>query len=229
MFDDDTKCVGLARIGSSTQQIVYGAIRDLRDCDFGKPLHSFVVPGDTHFIERDVLEMYALHREEDEKESKEDDENEIKDNGDEMDNRANTIWTGTDFSGIWTLKESDNLEGYLQSEGWTEGKVTQQIIQNENEMKIKMFSSNGSCSYLLVVGGESVQFTDFYGNSCQITAQWDENRQCVFEHVVKTLKETDTVKKYVIRRALDTIDANRMAVEITNESQHKMTRFYTKL
>eukprot|EP01084_Bolivina_argentea_P217349 369047_1 len=67
VYDENTKCVGLARIGSKTQKIVYGTMKELLQIDFGKPLHSFVIPGNTHFIEKDVLQMYALESSNDSK------------------------------------------------------------------------------------------------------------------------------------------------------------------
>ena len=69
------------------------------------------------------------------------------------------------------------------------GTVTQQILQNEDTMKIKVFSSNGSYSYVVVVGGEAVEFTDLNGDCCSTTAEWDEDRKCVVEHIAKTLKK----------------------------------------
>lgn len=238
MFDGDTKCVGLARIGSSTQQIVYGAMRDLKDCDFGKPLHSFVIPGDVHFVEEEVLGMYSLRRHEDEDTKHGDAENDGGATEPEPEQKeAVEQWVGTDFTGIWTLSASDNLEQYLQSEGWPEvmrkaaasGTVTQQILQNEDTMKIKVFSSNGSYSYVVVVGGEAVEFTDLNGDCCSTTAEWDEDRKCVVEHIAKTLKKTESVRNYVTRRSLDDLDAKQMTLEITNESQQKLTRIYTKI
>merc|ERR1712083_1053006 len=62
VYSADTKCVGLARIGSKSQQIVFGKMSELMAVDFGKPLHSFVIPGRTHFVEEDVLRMYALNK-----------------------------------------------------------------------------------------------------------------------------------------------------------------------
>ena len=33
---------------------------ELLDIDFGEPLHSLVIAGETHPLERDVLAMYAV-------------------------------------------------------------------------------------------------------------------------------------------------------------------------
>ena len=46
--------LSLARIGHQTQviKLPFSAI---------KPLHSFVIPSDTHFLENDVLPIYQIH------------------------------------------------------------------------------------------------------------------------------------------------------------------------
>ena len=60
VFTKDMKCVGLARIGHDSQIIKYGTLSELMAYDFGEPLHSFVIPGTTHFLESDVLKMYEI-------------------------------------------------------------------------------------------------------------------------------------------------------------------------
>ncbi|ETO08451.1 diphthamide biosynthesis protein 5 [Reticulomyxa filosa] len=60
VYNEETKCIGLARVGNENQQIVYGTMKELKQHDFGEPLHSFVIPGTTHYIEEEVLDMYAI-------------------------------------------------------------------------------------------------------------------------------------------------------------------------
>lgn len=56
-----TLCVGLARMGQSTQQIVAGTLQELRNCDCGGPLHSLIVTGgDLHDLELDFLKEFLL-------------------------------------------------------------------------------------------------------------------------------------------------------------------------
>ena len=55
IISEDTKCVVLCRAGSINPKIVYGRIEDLLDYDFGKPLHSIIIPGKLHFMEEDAL------------------------------------------------------------------------------------------------------------------------------------------------------------------------------
>ncbi|KNC49547.1 diphthine synthase [Thecamonas trahens ATCC 50062] len=51
----DTQVVALARVGQETQVIAAGSIAELLPLDFGPPLHSLVVVGETHFLEDEIL------------------------------------------------------------------------------------------------------------------------------------------------------------------------------
>ncbi|KAL7580054.1 hypothetical protein ACA910_005039 [Epithemia clementina (nom. ined.)] len=55
-----TLCVGLARMGQATQQIVAGTLNELVKVDFGEPLHSLIVCGDLHDLELEVLKEYLI-------------------------------------------------------------------------------------------------------------------------------------------------------------------------
>lgn len=55
-----TLCVGLARLGQPTQQIVAGTLQELQEVDFGKPLHSLIICGELHELELEVLKEYLL-------------------------------------------------------------------------------------------------------------------------------------------------------------------------
>ncbi len=57
---ETTLCVGLARLGQSTQQIVAGTLKELQEVDFGEPLHSFIVCGELHELEMEVLKEYLI-------------------------------------------------------------------------------------------------------------------------------------------------------------------------
>lgn len=59
-YNEDTNCVGLARLGSEDQKIVAGTMRQLLAVDFGEPLHCLVIVGTTHPIEEEMLNMYKL-------------------------------------------------------------------------------------------------------------------------------------------------------------------------
>jgi diphthine synthase len=59
-YGADTLCVGVARIGSDSQAIVAGGLAALRGVDFGPPLHSLVIAGDTHPIELEYLSQFMV-------------------------------------------------------------------------------------------------------------------------------------------------------------------------
>ncbi|XP_011028994.1 PREDICTED: probable diphthine synthase [Populus euphratica] len=59
-YNEDTNCVGLARLGNEDQKIVAGTMRQLLAVDFGAPLHCLVIVGTTHPIEEEMLNMYKL-------------------------------------------------------------------------------------------------------------------------------------------------------------------------
>nr|CCC90290.1 unnamed protein product [Trypanosoma congolense IL3000] len=59
--DGSSLAVGMARIGSETQQIVAGPMRDLREVDFGLPLHSLIIAGDVHACEEEHLRIHFLN------------------------------------------------------------------------------------------------------------------------------------------------------------------------
>ncbi|EDQ86874.1 uncharacterized protein MONBRDRAFT_33663 [Monosiga brevicollis MX1] len=56
----DSLAVGVARVGCTDQRIVFGTLSELVTVDFGPPLHSLVVIGETDEIEREVLDMYKI-------------------------------------------------------------------------------------------------------------------------------------------------------------------------
>ncbi len=56
----ETRCIGVARIGSRDAVIKYGKIGEIMEYDFGAPLHSLIIPGKLHFLEEEVLKLYEL-------------------------------------------------------------------------------------------------------------------------------------------------------------------------
>lgn len=55
---DTTICVGLARVGSDTQLIIIDSLANLRDVDFGTPLHSLIICGRLHPLESEFLRIF---------------------------------------------------------------------------------------------------------------------------------------------------------------------------
>ncbi|XP_020262822.1 probable diphthine methyl ester synthase [Asparagus officinalis] len=59
-YSEESKCVGLARLGNKDQMIVAGPMKDLLDVDFGAPLHCLIIVGETHPVEEEMLEFYTI-------------------------------------------------------------------------------------------------------------------------------------------------------------------------
>lgn len=60
VIDENSLAIGVVRLGSPTQQIVSGQIKDLVKCDFGEPLHSVVICAkNLHSIEKEMIEFYC--------------------------------------------------------------------------------------------------------------------------------------------------------------------------
>ncbi|XP_057782111.1 probable diphthine methyl ester synthase [Salvia miltiorrhiza] len=60
-YNEDTTCVGLARVGCEDQMIVAGSMKQLLTIDFGPPLHCLVIVGDTHPVEQEMLYFYQIN------------------------------------------------------------------------------------------------------------------------------------------------------------------------
>ncbi|KAK4481433.1 hypothetical protein RD792_012325 [Penstemon davidsonii] len=60
VYNEETTCVGLARVGCEDQKIVAGSMTELLGQDFGPPLHCLVIVGDTHPLEEEMLEFYKI-------------------------------------------------------------------------------------------------------------------------------------------------------------------------
>ncbi|MBR9690350.1 diphthine synthase [Candidatus Woesearchaeota archaeon] len=58
VFNEKTKVVGVARLGAPDQKIVYGTAKKLLNVDFGKPLHSLIIPAKLHFMEEEALNTF---------------------------------------------------------------------------------------------------------------------------------------------------------------------------
>jgi len=56
-----TLCVGLARMGQSSQRIIAGTLNELKDCDAGGPLHSLIVTGGKlHDLELEFVKTFLV-------------------------------------------------------------------------------------------------------------------------------------------------------------------------
>ena len=60
LITEENLCYGVARIGSESQIVKAGKIKDIIKFDFGKPLHSIVICAKTlSSIEKEVVEFYS--------------------------------------------------------------------------------------------------------------------------------------------------------------------------
>lgn len=59
-YGPDSLAVGVARVGSDSQCIVAGTMTQLLEVDFGLPLHSLILVGDTHPIEDEILAQFRV-------------------------------------------------------------------------------------------------------------------------------------------------------------------------
>ncbi len=58
----DTKAIACARLGCKDQTIKYGTLEELKEKDenngFGRPPFCLIIPGKTHFVEEEMLNIY---------------------------------------------------------------------------------------------------------------------------------------------------------------------------
>lgn len=61
VINENTICVGAARIGWSDEKFLTTTLRRMADeVDLGKPLHSLVIVGKLHPLEIDYLKIHTL-------------------------------------------------------------------------------------------------------------------------------------------------------------------------
>lgn len=62
-FNENSLCVGLARVGHDTQQIVVASFSEMKGIDLGAPLHSLVIPAkNLHPLETDYLKQFCVNK-----------------------------------------------------------------------------------------------------------------------------------------------------------------------
>ncbi|CAH1101604.1 unnamed protein product [Psylliodes chrysocephalus] len=63
IIGEKVMCIGLARVGSETQQIITCNLREMSEVDLGGPLHSLIVVGPTlHPLEVEYLQQFSLKK-----------------------------------------------------------------------------------------------------------------------------------------------------------------------
>ena len=58
VINENTLCVGMARVGRDDQLICVDTIKNMADVDMGEPLHSLIVAGKLHPLEIDFLKLF---------------------------------------------------------------------------------------------------------------------------------------------------------------------------
>ncbi len=58
LISDKTLVVGCARLGCSDFIVKSGKLSEIKEFDFGSPLHCLIIPGKMHFVEEEVLKMW---------------------------------------------------------------------------------------------------------------------------------------------------------------------------
>ncbi|KFD48375.1 hypothetical protein M514_10727 [Trichuris suis] len=58
VLQSSTRCIGLARIGWHSQQIVCRSLKDMCHVDLGPPVHSVAIVGQTHDLEDSMLSLW---------------------------------------------------------------------------------------------------------------------------------------------------------------------------
>lgn len=58
-LEESSVCIGLARVGNSTQQIVKTTLIEATKINLGAPLHSLVIPGSMHPLEVEMIDLFA--------------------------------------------------------------------------------------------------------------------------------------------------------------------------
>ncbi|CAL1546584.1 unnamed protein product [Lymnaea stagnalis] len=53
-------CVAVARVGADNQKIVTASLKEMASLDLGPPLHSLVIPGHMHPLEKQMLNLFAV-------------------------------------------------------------------------------------------------------------------------------------------------------------------------
>lgn len=56
IIQEDMKVIGVARIGHPDCIIKYGTLQEIKEYNFGKPLHSLIIPGKLQIVEEEALE-----------------------------------------------------------------------------------------------------------------------------------------------------------------------------
>lgn len=60
LISDETKCIGVARLGFQDQKIVSGTVSQVERVDLGAPVHCLIIPGNLHFVEEEAIDLFKI-------------------------------------------------------------------------------------------------------------------------------------------------------------------------
>lgn len=60
IFNENTLCIGCARLGSLNPVIKYGKAKEIAKINFGNPPYCLIVPGKLHFMEEEALQQWVV-------------------------------------------------------------------------------------------------------------------------------------------------------------------------
>ncbi|XP_068210067.1 uncharacterized protein Dph5 [Palaemon carinicauda] len=61
LLTGNTRCVAVVRIGTDSQHIAHGTLKEMADSDFGEPLHSLIICGDCHPVEEEAMAKLSTY------------------------------------------------------------------------------------------------------------------------------------------------------------------------
>jgi len=59
VISEDTLVIGCARLGTADFVVKSGPLKEIREFDFGAPPHCIIIPGQMHFVEKEMVDSYA--------------------------------------------------------------------------------------------------------------------------------------------------------------------------
>lgn len=60
LFTEDSLCIGISKLTSESQKIIFGKAKDLLNIDFPAPC-CLIIPGKLHFVESDALKRFKIN------------------------------------------------------------------------------------------------------------------------------------------------------------------------
>jgi diphthine synthase len=60
LINDNLLVIGCARLGSNNYLVKSGKLSEVKEFNFGKPLHCLIIPGKMHFIEEEMFQLWKI-------------------------------------------------------------------------------------------------------------------------------------------------------------------------